>query len=114
MRASRLTRIVLAAGLAAGAAPTLAQPLPAPPAPTPRLKFTGPEAGWPSQVKGAANVRILPMAPVSGALTPACAVRVGEVAATSPIVRRALGDRFAFIEADLLSGDKRGDQPPPE
>jgi hypothetical protein len=54
------------------------------------------------------------MEPVPGALTPACAVRVGEVAATSPIVRRALGDRFAFIEADLLSGDKRGDQLPPE
>jgi hypothetical protein len=51
---------------------------------------------------------------VPGALTPACTVRVGEVAATSPIVRRALGDRFAFMGADLLSDDKRGDQPPPE
>lgn len=114
MRASRLIRIVLATGLAAEVAPTLARQLPAPRAPTPPLEFTGPEAGWPSQVKGVANVRILPMEPVPEALTPACAVRVGEVAATSPIVRRVLGDRFAFIEADLLSGDRREDQPPPE
>jgi hypothetical protein len=114
MRASKLTWIVLAVGLAAGLAPTLAQRLPAPPAPAPGLEFTGPEAGWPPQVKGATNVRILPMEPVPGALTSAFAAQLGEVAATSPVVRRALGDRFAFIEADFLDGDKRGDQPPPE
>lgn len=115
MHASRLTQIVVAAGLAAASSvSTLAQQIPAPPAPAPGLEFTDKEAGWPPQVKGATNVRILPMKLIPEALTPAFATRLGEVASASPVVRSALGDRFAFIEADLLDGDKQRDQPPPE
>jgi hypothetical protein len=51
-------------------------------------------------------MRLLPVEPTPTALTPAFAARVSEVAATSPIVRRNLGDRFAFINAVLVDEDK--------
>jgi hypothetical protein len=39
-------------------------------------------------------------------MTQAFAQRLGEVAEASPDVKRSLGDRFAFIEADLVETDK--------
>jgi len=114
MRSSRLIRAVLAIGFAAATAPALAQQqrLPAPPAPPRALEFTGPEAGWPPQVRGATDARVLPTESVANVLTPSLVARLGEIAAASAVVRRALGDRFAFIDAHLTEVDKQGDQRP--
>ncbi len=112
MRGPRVIQIALAATVFA--TPALSQNLPAPPPPPQALEFTGREAGWPPQIKGAANIKVLPTEQVPGALTPAFALRLGEVAEASPAVRRSLGDRFAFIEADLVEADKISDQHPLE
>jgi hypothetical protein len=82
--------------------PALAQqPLPAPPMPRQGLEFTGPEAGWPPQVKGSTNIRVLPIEPGALALTPKRIATLRVAAEQEPSVRQALGDRFTFTGADL-------------
>jgi hypothetical protein len=112
MGGPRLIQIALLVGVSAAPALSqhLPQNLPAPPPPAPGLEFTGPESGWPPQVKGAAHVSVLPIEPVPGALTPEFALLLREIAEASPTVRGSLGDRFAFIEADLLEAGKQPDQ----
>jgi hypothetical protein len=106
MSKSRLIWTVPAICFVASSSLAQQQPLPAPPPPARSLEFTGPEAGWPPQVRGLTDSHVIPFERAPTGLTPAFAERLGEVAASSANVRRALGDRFAFLEADLVEGDK--------
>ncbi|MFG3598312.1 hypothetical protein [Bradyrhizobium sp. RDI18] len=103
---SRLICAVTAIFFVASSTLAQQQPLPSPPPPARSLEFTGPEAGWPPQVKGLTDPRIIPFERAPTGLTSAFAERLGEVAASSPIVHRALGERFAFLGADLVERDK--------
>jgi hypothetical protein len=97
---------VIVAALTGAAVTALAQELPAPPAPAEELQFTDPDAGWPPQVEGATNVRLLPVEEEQIGLTSAFESRVREIAAASPLMQRALGERFAFISVDPVEIDK--------
>lgn len=114
MNRQMLIWTMLIGGLAGAADVALSQELPKPPADTRLLEFTGPDQGWPPTVSGATNVEILPTDEVVTLLTPAATMRLGELAASAPAVRRVLGDRFAFIEANLVEEDKRADDRPAE
>jgi hypothetical protein len=109
MCGARVTLAIFIGTLLGSAAPVPAQELPPPGRP---LEFTSPQEGWPPRVSGESNVEILPAEPVAVGLTPASAASLGRLAANSPHVRRFLGDRYAFIEADLLEREKGEDRRP--
>jgi hypothetical protein len=107
MHRSSLIRIILATGLVAVSSPALAQKeIPTPPEFGDVLEFTGPEEGWPPQVRGATDIRVLPIDRVLISVTPAFATRLEEIASASPLVQRSLGERFAFIDGYLAEGAK--------
>jgi hypothetical protein len=81
-------------------------PLPERSPTAPVLEFTGPDQGYPPQPVGISNVREVPFAqfaPLSGP-RPAELRRLAE---RDERVRRALGERFAFLSADPVEPPKR-------
>lgn len=108
MRSLGLRECILSATLLTAATYAQAQEsLPSPPQDDLKhLEFTGPDKGWPPQVVGAEKIEILPYELLKTSITPAFSQRLGEIALSSDIVRKALGERFAFIEAILPEYDK--------
>ena len=104
--------ILLETLLVALPALTYAQRLPPRPENPRALEFTGPEAGWPPQVKGATNIKILPAEQSPSGLTTERVDRLRAAAIAAPAVKRSLGDRFAFIGAALVENSKQDDQLP--
>jgi hypothetical protein len=79
------------------------------------LEFIEDGKTWPPEIKGAENIKIFESEPVFFTMTPALQARLGEVALQSGQLRRSLGERFAYIGADLLELDKSDtSQRPPE
>ncbi|MEI6099856.1 MAG: hypothetical protein WCS20_16500 [Alphaproteobacteria bacterium] len=112
---NRLTSIVAAALVSMAAVlPAVSQEISSPPTDVQILEFTGPDEGFPPQLLGATDVRLIESEPVLTGLTPALTARLGELAANSPLVQRSLGDRYGFIEAVLFEDQKADDKRPAE
>jgi hypothetical protein len=80
--------------------------LPLPPPDRPVLEDTGPAEGWPPRVKGATNVKVVPWKEIPGSLTDALEQRIHEGALQNAEVRRALGERFAYVSTDEVEPKK--------
>lgn len=113
-----LAPISLAAGIASasaqeagGEAPGEEQAPPPPPEP-PKLDFLGTEEGYfPPRVEGAEYLGRIPAEPAPGSVTPELRSRIRERARSSDRVRRALGERYAFVYVDRLRPEKtRGEE----
>ena len=76
------------------------RPLPTKQPTPPVLQFTSPAEGFPPEVRGATNVRVLEWKFHPGALTDEAETQAREVAVRDARVRRLLGERFAYISAD--------------
>jgi hypothetical protein len=113
-------RIPAAAALVALLGPPTAfaqaakRPLPKEAPATPRLEFTGPAEGYPPEVRGATDVRVLPFYEFPGALTDALATRARTVALADPRVKSALGERFAYVSVDEIEPQLKRARKPEE
>jgi hypothetical protein len=85
-----------------------------PPKLEPPIEFTGPDQGWPPDVKGAENIQVMKYELLVSAMTPAFAARLDEVVRSSAEVQKSLGERFAFIEASVVEESKEQDIRPLE
>jgi hypothetical protein len=85
------------------------RPLPAKQPTPPTLAFTSPSEGFPPEVKGATNVRVMEWTFRQGALTDEAEAKAREIAVRDARVRQLLGERFAYISADEI--DPEGKRP---
>lgn len=90
------------------------RPLPAKQPTPPVLEFTSPAEGFPPEVKGATNVRILEWRFHPGALTDEAEAQARERALRDTRVRRLLGDRFAYIGSDEIEPEGKRRRRPDE
>jgi hypothetical protein len=73
------------------------------------LEFTGPEKGWPPDVAGAEKIEILPLKFSPNSITSAFEARISEIASSSDLAQKALGERYSFIEVNAAETPKDGD-----
>jgi hypothetical protein len=90
------------------------RPLPAKQPTPPVLEFTSPADGFPPEVKGATNVRILDWTFHPGALTDEVETQAREVAVRDTRVSRLLGERFTYISADEIDPEGKRQRRPEE
>jgi hypothetical protein len=107
---------LLAAGAVSEAQtrPERRRPLPTKQPTPPALEFSSPSEGFPPEVKGATNVRILEWKFHPGAMTDQAEAQVRQVALRDTRVRRLLGDRFAYISADEIEPEGKRRRRPEE
>lgn len=101
-----LTMLVVGGLTTCGPGKKVRGTLPSTPGETPRIEFTGEEAGWPPQPKGAINVTRVVWEEIPGSLTDELESRIREAALRDARVREALGNRFSYISTDARELEK--------
>jgi len=101
-----ITAVIMLTTLAAGCRKEKQQALPAKPPQVASQQFTGPQEGFPPQVKGRTYVTAGAAEERAGTLTEALTVQTRAAALQDQSVRTLLGTRFAYIATDEIDPEK--------